>query len=476
MDVTWPPDEKVKLLGALSRPQVIGVAAGFAVFGVGIMVGELLRSVGVAVPVLVWTMASHRGAPIRTTVAARCRWICRRDKVWSSPIRGRAGVPACLRGIKLCLAAAAGQLQSAGVVEGPGGSFTVVFAVDAPSLAFLPAAGQSQRFEGWGDVLGGLCVEPGTALTAERIAWTDVHRAADPAALVTHHRGHGVDGPASADYADYVAEFGSLAASHQVLVSVTITRAGRLRTARQQGFTGTVQQVLRAAAVSVGVQVGQELQRRGYQVGAMLSPCELGRLVVEIGDPFAARHDEPTTKERFGLAERTGPDQLTVERHQLAIDGAYHRVLAITWPRTRVPADWLWRPLGMDGPKVITVVFEPIAPSTADSRREALTTRAESNNTIVGLKRGRVRTTDKRKTQALQAAEQAVDAGHQELDGYAMVIISGRTPDEVSRRCQQLRQTLREAGRAGVRELIGQHDFGFVAALPLGVRVKPAVE
>ena len=138
--------------------------------------------------------------------------------------------------------------------------------------------------------------------------------------------------------------------------------------------------------------------------------------------------------------------------------------------------NWLWRPLGIDGPKVVTVVFEPIAPSTADSRREALTTRAESNNTIVGLKRGRVRTTDRRKTDALQAAEQAVDAGHQELDGYALVVISGRTPDEVSRRCQQLRQTLREAGRAGVRELTGQHDFGFVAALPLGVRVKPAVE
>jgi hypothetical protein len=476
MDVTWPPNEKVKLFGALSRPQVIGVAAGFAVFGVGIMLGELLRSVVMAVPVLVWTMASHRGAPIRTTVTARCRWMCRRDKVWSSPIRGHGGVPACLRGIKLCQASVAGQQQSAGVVEGPGAIFTVVFAVDAPSLAFLPAAGQSQRFEGWGDVLGGLCVEPGTVLSAERIAWTDVHRAADPAGLVAHHRDHGVDGPASADYTDYVAEFGSLAASHQVLVSVTVTRAGRLRTARQHGFTGTPQQVMRAAAVSVGVQVGQELQRRGYQIGPLLSPCELGRLIVDIGDPFAARHYEPTAKERFGLAERSGPDQLTVERHQLAIDGAYHRVLTITWPRTRVDADWMWRPLGMDGPKVVTVVFEPIPPSTADSRREALTTRAESNNTIVGLKRGRVRTTDKRKTQALQAAERAVDAGHQELDGYALVVISGRTPDEVSRRCQQLRQTLREAGRAGVRELTGQHDFGFVAALPLGVRVKPAVE
>lgn len=39
-----------------------------------------------------------------------------------------------------------------------------------------------------------------------------------------------------------------------------------------------------------------------------------------------------------------------------------------------------------------------------------------------------------------------------------------------------LRQKLRETGRAGVRELTGQHDAGFAAALPLGMFVKPSVE
>ena len=102
--------------------------------------------------------------------------------------------------------------------------------------------------------------------------------------------------------------------------------------------------------------------------------------------------------------------------------------------------------------------------------------RQVSNNTIVAMNRGRVRTTDKRKTQALQSAEQAVAAGHQELDGYGLIVISARTPQDLNRRCQMLRQKLRETGRAGVRELTGQHDIGFAAALPLGIFAKPTVE
>lgn len=136
----------------------------------------------------------------------------------------------------------------------------------------------------------------------------------------------------------------------------------------------------------------------------------------------------------------------------------------------------MWKPLGMDGPKVVTVVFEPIAPSRADARREALTTRAASNNTMVAISRGRVRTTDRRKTQALQSAEQAVAAGHQELDGYGLIVMSARTPQDLDQRCQLMRQKLRETGRAGLRELTGLHDDGFAAALPLGVYLKPSVE
>ena len=194
-----------------------------------------------------------------------------------------------------------------------------------------------------------------------------------------------------------------------------------------------------AAAVAVGRQVSQELTRRGFTTAPMLPPAELGRMIVETGDPFEARREDPTGRERFAMPERCGPNHFTVGLDQLAIDGAYHRVFSITWPRTKVDADWLWKPLGMEGPKVVTVLFEPIAPSRADARREALTTRAASNNTIVAMNRGRVRTTDKRKTQALQSAEQAVAAGHQELDGYGLIVISARTPQDLNRRCQMLR-------------------------------------
>ena len=54
--------------------------------------------------------------------------------------------------------------------------------------------------------------------------------------------------------------------------------------------------------------------------------------------------------------------------------------------------------------------------------------------------------------------------------------MSARTPEELNKRCETLRQKLRETGRAGVRELTGQHDAGFAAALPLGMFVKPSVE
>ena len=474
--VLWPPDEKVKLIGALSRPQVLGVGAAFGVFGAGIAVDQPIGAGIAAIPVLLWTMLSWRGTPIRMRVVDRARWLARRDRVWSATTRGALAPPTCLRGITLHLATDTEHEGAIGVVEAPGGAYTVVIPADCPSLAFLPSAGQAERFDSWGDLLGGLCLEPGAALTAERIGWTDIHRASDPTALVRHHRELGVDGPASGDYVQYLSGFGAISSSHHVLLAVTITRAGRLRVARQQGFTGGPGEVMLAAAVAAGRQVSQELTRRGFATASMLSPAELGRMIVEAGDPFEARREDPTGRERFAMPERSGPNQVTVDRHQLAIDGAYHRVFSISWPRAKVDSDWLWKPLGMEGPKVVTVVFEPIAPSQADARREALTTRAASNNTIVAMNRGRVRTTDKRKTQALQSAEQAVAAGHQELDGYGLIVISARTPQDLNRRCQMLRQKLRESGRSGVRELTGQHDFGFIAALPLGVYVNPSVE
>ena len=475
-EVVWPPDEKVKLIGALSRPQVVGVGIAFGVLGSGVAIDEPVGAGVVAIPVLLWTMLSLRGQPLRTRATARVRWLLRRRGTRQTPDEDRVGGRHGLSGITIHLATDRASHGAVGVIEAPGGTYTVVMPVDCSSLAFLPPAGQAERFDAWGDLLGGLCVEPGSTLTAERIAWVDVHRASDSTALARYHRAVGVQGPATEDYARYVSGFGAISSSHQVLVAVTITRAGSLRLARQQGFTGRSAVVLQAVTAAVGRQVGQELSQRGFVVGALLSPAELGRMIVEAGDPFSTPREQATARERFAMPEQTGPRHVHVERHQLVIDGAYHRVFSIAWPRTKVAADWLWKPLGMDGPKVVTVVFEPIAPSRADARREALTTRAASNNTMVAISRGRVRTTDRRKAQALQSAEQAVAAGHQELDGYGLIVVTALTPEDLNKRCELLRQKLREAGRAGARELTGEHDLGFLAALPLGMYVKPSVE
>lgn len=103
-EVLWPPDEKVKLLGALSRPQVLGVGIAFGVFGFGIAVSQPIGAGIAAIPVLLWTTSSWRGVPIRTRVVDRVRWLAHRDKVWSAPIGDEPGTHSCLKGITLHLA------------------------------------------------------------------------------------------------------------------------------------------------------------------------------------------------------------------------------------------------------------------------------------------------------------------------------------------------------------------------------------
>ncbi len=344
--------------------------------------------------------------------------------------------------------------------------------VTCDSVTFLDDAARDRRFGLWGDVLGSQCVEKGSSLVAERIAWTDIHRAANPHALKADHARFGVPGPATADYDEYVDGFGSVAADHHIVVSVTVS-TGQLAVARTEaGLSGSNDEVMIKAAMSVGRSIRSRLEASGFRCGEFYRPSDVGRLIVEAGDPFATRSNTLTAKERFGLPERVGPDSVEVSRTQLAIDGAYHRCFQLVWPRTRVQPQWLWRVLAVEGPKLVTTVFETVPPSRADVDRDARAARQRSNSAIVAGRRGGDETTaDGRKRAALKADEQAVAAGHEELDCYSIIVISARTPAELTRRCERLREALRESGKANVRELAGLHDTGFRLALPLGDQV-----
>lgn len=475
--VVFPPQERVGLIGPLSAPQVIGAGATVLIFMGGVLTGQLAEFAVLAAAVALITFVPWRDQPARNAFVQKLSWLKLREKEWSAPLRGSGHQAPCLRGISYHLETNPKDAsEPSAVVQARGGAFSVVFEVDSASTLLLSGIEQDARYNAWGEVLTGLCVERGTMLCAERLSWTDVHQASDPAGLIRRHQQVSREGPSKADYEDHVASFGAVAARHRVVVTATITRAGRLKLAKQQGFEGTNDEIMRQAAVTVGRDLIEELRGQNFKCGPLLSPAELARLVLDACDPFAMRPDGLGARERFGLPAKTGPDQVTRGRHLVEMDGSCHRVFSVRWPKTAVDAAWMHMPLKIDGPKLMSTVYSGIAPSVADRQREALTSRSQSNNADRQARRGRVRSKDVQKSTALLNADKAVTAGHQDLDVYSLVAVSGRSIEEVNRKAMLLRQALRKAGRSDVREMTEHHDQAFAAALPLGLWVKEKLE
>lgn len=470
-NVEFPPAERVNLFGNFSRGELLGAAGATSVFGVGAMTGALVPALLVALVIGLWTFTPTRRHPFRVIVPEALRWSLRRNRTWSAGVKDAPTPPPFLRGVDVHLAAEQHGSQPIGVVSARR-AYTVMFSVDRAALTFSTDAEQAQAHSAWGEVLGALCVERQSELTAERVGWTDVHRAADPAALIRYHDQFGVAGPSTADYQEHLATFGTLAAEHDVIVWATVTQAGRFRVAKRLGLRGSVTEVMDGAAIHAGQTLRGELEDRGFTVGPLLSPAEIGRVIVPAMDPYRPL-EPPSRRERFGLPERTIPEsQVTVERNLVMVDRSFHRAFAVRWPSVAVHASWLWKPLAVDGPKVVTTVFEPVPPSRADRQRDSRRSIGSRNNASAASERdGHVRVKNVKKVDALHRAERAVSEGHGELEAYMLIVVSATSREDLDRRCHTLRRRLRESGHASVRELSGEHDTALAAALPIGVPV-----
>ena len=468
-DVDWPPATEKKLGGVFSWGDVAGVsAAGCSGLVLALILGQVLVGLVVMVALLAVTLLSLGGVRVRVRFAHRVRWWLRRDRQWVAPLRsGRFQAP-MFAGLSFTAFVQRGQEGSVGVVRSSRQqSCTVAISTRLPSTILAAPTEQQLAVRQWGEVLAELCRERFSAeLAPTRVAWTDLHSAADPRAHVAFHDAHGVAGPLSADYATHVANFGRVAAAHEVLVTVTVTWSRVYRAAKSLRLSGSKEDQLAEAAVLAGADVASALRLRGYEC-ELLNAAEWARKVMRALDPFG-REPEPSNRERFGVPERTSPDSVEVTRGAVACDGAWHRSYYMQGPQTKVPVWWMQPVLATEGPKVVTTVFEPLAPSRADSDRDARRVTAKSASTWGSLQ-GMLRAKDTKKVAALTAADAAVAAGHQELDVYALVVLSARNVDGLDRRAAQLQAALRQAGRGQVRECTGVQDGGLVAALPLGV-------
>lgn len=472
--IQFPPPEKLKLLGNMTRGQIVGVGATLIIGVFAVMTKRYWWLLSAPV-VLTWTFLPTPARPFRTRVPARLRWMLRREKSWSAPLGGKNKGAPFLRGAKIHLAADKTSSGATGVLEMRGG-FTTVIEVSRESMVFDSEGTQIAMLSEWGAVLGSLCVERGLELTAERIGWTDVHTAANPGSLYREHQQRAVEGgPANADYYASLENYRELASSHTVYVWVTITRSS-LRAARASGITGAVPEICQQAAVAVGRTVAFELSQRGFRVSALLSPAQLGRLVNEVCDPF--RPDEPVSqRERFGLVDRWGPERVDEQRGHVACDRAFHRGFVLRYPRGDTAATWLWNVLATPGPKVVSTTYLPIPPTIADRQRDGSMIRGRSNMEIQATSgQKRIRVKDRQKFEALQRAEAEVAGGHHELDAVTFIVVAGRTEAELEQRTATMRQAARQASRATLREMVAEHGSVLALALPLGLKAPGSVE
>lgn len=476
----FPPHERTKFLLGLTRSQTITVGAAIAVVTVGAASGGVLIGALLAAPVLAGGLLSVGGVPIRSRAvdSLRFRWRrWRHTDAWSAPLVGQGRQAPCLRGVTLKLAEPRDEWaigDPVGVVQARN-NLSIVLPVTGPQMALLGEQETDEHLAAFGDVLASICGERSERAIA-RLSWTDVHGAADPEALTRFHRERGVNGPASDEYRDHIGRVAGAAAEHSVYVTVTVDRSSRRAHGSRTGRAATGND-LATVVVDEALALARELSHRGFDVGRPLSPLGLSRLLRQLGDPFTPVPLVPTLAERLALPEKgqEGPSQVSAQRLFVSIDGAVHRAYQLRWPARAVAGDWMRTLLAAaGGPKFMTVVFEPIAPSRSARRLSTEMARSSSNNEVQARRKGRVTAKGEAQLGALKAREGELIDGHAEMDTYAVVVVSARTEDDLDERSMALERAAQRCGGARVRPLDTQHDIGWAAALPIGLRAERA--
>lgn len=473
---SFPPGGSLGVMMGLSRAQVVALGGAIGVFVVGAMSGRLVAGVVAAGVVAVVGAGQWAGVPLRTRIGQRFGWVSSSgSRRWRVPVgRRRSPVqfPPCLRGFSVEPVAGVGDWQSGppvGLIKARG-SISVVVPVEGPQLALLGEDGVDQRLREWGDVLGSLCAERGEGGIA-RVSWTDVHAAADSRAAFVYHRDRGRVGSASGDYEDHLEACAADTSDHRVYVTVTLS-SGSAR--RRRSLSPHRKADYALAAVEQTLVVARELSARGYRVGRALSPVEVAQLVRRIGDPWRPRRDVLSAVERLGVPEPddVAPANVVNDRLFVGIDSALHRAYQIDWPNRAVAGDWMWALLAAaGGPKVTTVIFEPVAPSASRHRVEHQLNRLSSDAQVEANRKNRVSARRRAMAAAVADREEELVAGHMEMETFGLVVLAERELAALDQRCQRLEREAVRCGGARLRPLDTLHDVGWAAALPIAMPV-----
>jgi hypothetical protein len=278
-----------------------------------------------------------------------------------------------------------------------------------------------------------------------------------------------------AAYRDLLGTFGSAAAGHDVIVTVTVARDRLTRGASGGAPDDRLVSALHKAVESLA----RALRAASLLAGDPLTPSEVATVARTRLDPTRMRRRVEGTPSRAPLADRlglvepanAGPVALAATWSALRSDGAHHRTYWIAeWPRLQQHPDWMEPILAFasSGSRALTVVFEPVAPSVSRRRIDRESIKLETDAAAREEKGRRVDGGHRRLQQAVAEREAELVAGYAEVAYAGIVTVTADSGDALSNMCDETEQIAREHG-IDLRPLDGRHDVAFAASLPLGI-------
>lgn len=443
-------------LPVAAAPVLGAVAASFARVG-----GRPVWELGLDVASWLWARAG-RGPS----------WFARLPL--AGPWPPEAPLPPCLEGLSVLEVPGRAGHGVAAVRDATRHTLTAAVPVRGPQFALAPADEQERLLAGFGDVLNQFAMERSPVT---HVAWVDAARPSGMAQHLVwvegHERGR-VPLEAAASYDELVGEATGAASTHEVLVTLTVSRQ---RLGRRRARVGDPEEALARALCSSLDALGRSLRSAGLDAGDPLDPGALARALRARIDPGAAqpRLVEGRLVERLGLVTpaSAGPLALETTWGHVRVDGAFHRTFWVaSWPRLAVPPSWLEPFLSAQGvTRTMAVVFAPVPAHQSRRRIERDLVKLDSDAATKEEKGRRVDARHRRTTKALLEREEEIVSGFAEVAYTGLVTVTAPSEEQLERDSEVTEQLAREAGLE-LRALVGRQDLGFAATLPLGLAPK----
>jgi hypothetical protein len=277
-------------------------------------------------------------------------------------------------------------------------------------------------------------------------------------------------------YERLLAESGSKATRHEVLVTVTIN-GGRAKVGQRHSGDRT------AAAIELLLSemrlFSQRLEGAGLLVSKPLSPSEWARAMRLRLDPSCRTRLDGR---RRSLADASGEVSVANAAPAAAettwgawhTDDAWHRAMYVTeWPRLDVPAAWMSDLMLYNGAvRTVSVFFEPVPRSRSQRSITRDAAKLESDAEQRTQKGFRVGAHHRRAARAVEDREEELVAGYGEFLYAGVVCVTAATLEELESASDEVSQVAASVGLE-LRPLHGRHDQAFAATLPIARGLAP---